>query len=355
VTDNRGIAGRRQRDRAGIRHNGEVSSTSGRVTIAEIAKSAGVSIPTVSKVINSKPGVSDATRLRVSALLREFDYEPRRSSPHLMLELVLGEFTSPWSSALVPAVEQAAFDEGYGISVSRIRRGTGDRWLEMLSSRSSDGVIFAAVHIEEVQRERLAGLGLPIVVIDPSEGPRARTATIGVTHWRGAYSATEHLIQLGHRELAMIAGPAGILFSQARVDGFRAAAATAGITIDPARVVNADFNYEEGRDAALGLLASADPPTAIFAASDEQAFGVYEAARQRGIPIPQELSVIGFNDVPIAQWAAPPLTTVREPLDEMARQAVATVLALGAGQPEGPAMELSTELIVRDSCAAPSR
>jgi LacI family transcriptional regulator len=325
------------------------------VTIAAIAQSAGVSIPTVSKVINGKPGVSDATRIRVSALLREFDYEPRRSSPHLMLELVLGEFTSPWSSALAPAVEQAAFDEGYGVSISRIRRDTGDRWLEMLSSRNSDGLIFAAFMPGEAQRERIAELGLPFVVIDPSEAPRARTATIGVTHWRGAYSATEHLIELGHRDIAMIAGPAGLLFSQARVDGFRAAAATAGIPVDAARVVNADFSYEEGRDAGLELLASRTPPTAIFAASDEQAFGVYEAARQRGVGIPRELSVVGFNDVPIAQWAAPPLTTVREPLDEMARLAVTTVLALAGGQVAGPAMELSTELIVRESTASPGR
>jgi len=324
-----------------------------RVTIADIAQRAGVSIPTVSKVINSKPGVSDGTRERVHALLREFDYEPRRTTPSMMLELVLGEMNSPWSSALVPAVEEAAYEEGYGVALSRIRPAPDGRWLDMLSARNGDGVIFAAVSVDAALSSRLASIGVPYVVIDPMESPRATTPTIGVTHWRGAYVATDHLIRLGHRELAMIAGPADVIFSRARVDGFRAAASEGGVAVPDARVAFTDFGYEAGRDAALGLLSQESRPTAIFAASDEQAFGAYEAARQLDLPIPERLSVVGFNDVPIAQWAAPPLTTVREPIAQMARLAVSAVVGGPASRSNPIAVELATELVVRGSTAPP--
>lgn len=324
------------------------------MTIADIAERAGVSIPTVSKVLNAKPGVSDATRERVGALLREFDYEPRRSTPSRMIELVLGEMESPWATTLVPAVEAAAYDEGYGVTITRIRDAPDDRWFDMLSARSGDGIIFAAVPVHRVLSQRLAALAAPYVVIDPMESPRRATPSIGVTHWRGAYVATTHLIELGHSEIGMIAGPADVIFSRARVDGFRAAASEAGITIPDNRVKYADFGYSAGRDAAIGLLSAEPRPTAVFAASDEHALGVYEAARRFGLRIPTDLSVVGFNDVALAEWAAPPLTTVREPIGEMARLAVTAVLNLAAGGAPTPAVELATELVVRESTAPPA-
>ncbi|SDU85071.1 LacI family DNA-binding transcriptional regulator [Jiangella alkaliphila] len=323
-----------------------------RVTIADIARMARVSVPTVSKVINGKPGVSDRTRARITGLLREHEYEPRRSTSTKMIELVLGELTSPWSTALVTAVEEAAFDQGMGLTLSRLRPEAEDRWLEMLANRSVDGLVFAVVQVTARQRAHLEELRLPYVVIDPGEAPAGtRVPTIGVTHWRGAHQATRHLLELGHRELAMIAGPADVMFSQARVDGFRAAAVGAGVELPPARVRHTEFGYDAGRDAALELLAASPRPTAIFAASDEQALGVYEAARLRGVRIPEDLSVIGFNDAPIAEWAAPPLTTVREPIRDMARLAVAAIRSLAAGEPEVPTVELATELVIRQSTA----
>ncbi len=330
------------------------SDVAGRVTIADIARMALVSVPTVSKVINGKPGVSDQTRARIAGLLREHEYEPRRSTASKMIELVLGELTSPWATALVTAVEEAAFDQGMGLTLSRLRPEAEDRWLEMLAGRPVDGLIFAVVRVSERQRAHLDELRLPYVVIDPGEAPDGtRVPTIGVTHWRGAHQATRHLLELGHRELAMISGPADVLFSQARADGFRAAAMGAGVDLPPARVQHTEFSYEAGRDAALELLAASPRPTAIFAASDEQALGVYEAARLRGIRIPEDLSVIGFNDAPIAEWAAPPLTTVREPIGDMARLAVSAIRSLAAGERDVPTVELATELVVRQSTAPP--
>jgi len=330
-----------------------VSISSSRVTIADIARIAGVSTPTVSKVLNGKPGVSESTRERVSGLLREHEYEPRRSTPNGVIELVLGELDSPWSSSLVKAVEEAAFNADMGVVLSRQRAGTDEKWLDMIASRDSDGVVFGAVESTPSQRARLAEIGLPFVMVDPHSSQSLDIATVGITHWRGAHSATEYLISLGHTQLAMVGGPLVMLYSQARADGFRAAAASASIAVSATSIVHTEFGYAEGRDAALELLSADSAPTAIFAASDEQALGVYEAARRLGLRIPEDLSVVGFNDAPIASWASPPLTTVREPLQEMANQAVSLLRRLIDGGSVGAAIELATELVIRESTAAP--
>jgi LacI family transcriptional regulator len=326
-----------------------------RATISEVARSAGVSLPTVSKVLNGRPGVSDATRERVSGLLREHGFAPRRPAGHAAgeIELVMRELESPWSVSIVRAIEDAAYEVGLGVVLSMVRPDAPDRWLEMLSSRYSRGVVFGVVEVTREQRERLTELNLPTVVIDPEGNQPVATPAVGIAHWRGAYDATDHLIKLGHERIATIGGPLSLLCSRARTDGFRAAAANAGITVDPQLITHTNFDNDSGREAAEQLLGMDNPPTAIFAASDEQALGVYEAARRAGLRIPDDLSVVGFNDAALAHWASPPLTTVREPIDEMARHAVDLLLRLTAGQTIGPSVELATELIVRDSTAAP--
>ncbi|MCU1530212.1 MAG: Transcriptional regulator, LacI family, partial [Frondihabitans sp.] len=184
--------------------------------------------------------------------------------------------------------------------------------------------------------------------------PAGDTITVGVTHWRGARAATDHLVQLGHQRIAMISGPRDLLFSQARVDGFRAALGSAGLTVADDYVVATEYGFGAGRDAAIELLDVVPRPTAIFAASDEQALGVYEAARLAGLRIPNDLSVVGFNDVPIAEWASPPLTTVREPIRDAARESVRLLRAQMGGGGEASAVELVTDFIVRESTAPPA-
>ncbi len=316
-----------------------------RVTFADIAREAGVSVPTVSKVLNGKPGVSPSTRRRVSELLQAHDYSPRRSNPRGVVELVLGEFTSPWSAALVSAMELAASESGSGLCVSR---AGSPGWLDSVLERRSDGVVFAVVEVTSEQRQRLRDSRRPFVLIDPGTAPIAGVPTIGVTNWQGAFVETEHLVSLGHRRLAMIAGPSDMLFSVARADGFRAAVVAAGMPAP--EVVHTEFGYEAGRDAAVRLLAGRNRPSAIFAASDEQAMGVYEAARRAKLRIPEDLSVVGFNDVDFARWAAPPLTTVREPIHDIARQAISSLQAL-ASDDRVPAVELLTQLVIRESTA----
>ncbi|BDZ47968.1 transcriptional regulator [Frondihabitans sucicola] len=328
-------------------------SIADRTTIAEIAKLAGVSVPTVSKVINGKPGVSNAKRLTITQLLHEHEYEPRRSAPTGVIAVVFGELSSPWSLALVSALERVAFDNDMGMLLTVMRPGTGE-WVDMLGGKNVDGVIFAAVEVAPSDQERFRQLELPTVLVDPRTLPDSGTVTVGVTHWRGARAATDHLVDLGHQRIAMISGPRHLLFSQARVDGYRAALRSADIVVPEDYIVATEYGFAAGREAALDLLKRTPRPTAIFAASDEQALGIYEAARLSGLRIPADVSVVGFNDVPIAEWASPPLTTVREPIFDTAREAIRLLRVEMAEAGEAVAVELVTDLIIRESTAAPT-
>jgi LacI family transcriptional regulator len=327
------------------------TASTDRVTIADIAVAAGVSVPTVSKVLNDRPGVSASTRARITALLEEHEYTPRRSTTTGMIALVLGELTSPWSVALVGALEEAAHVSGLGMILTRMRSSVDESWIDLITARAVDGVVFGVVEMSATQKKRMEELGVPYVVIDPRVMQSTDTPTVGITHWRGAWAATEHLIGLGHRRIAMVSGPLDLVFSRARVDGYRAALSSAGISVPDDYLVETEFGYEGGRAGAERVLALPTPPSAIFAASDEQALGVYEAARLNGMRIPEDLSVVGFNDVPIAQWASPPLTTVHEPIDDTARESVRILRQLIDGVPTAAAVELATEVVVRQSTA----
>jgi LacI family transcriptional regulator len=193
------------------------------------------------------------------------------------------------------------------------------------------------------------------VVIDPVDLPDTDLASVGATNWAGGLAATEHLLSLGHRRIAAIGGPREMLCTQARIDGYRAALERAGVEFDRRLVLYGDFRHEGGFRASRDLLAMADRPTAIFAGSDQQAMGAYEAARQAGLQIPRDLSVVGFDDLPLCQWLSPPLTTVRQPLEEMGRLAARTLFQQLDGEPlVSPRIELATDLRVRLSTAPPA-
>ena len=330
-----------------------------RVTIAAIADAAGVSVPTVSRVLNGRTDVSPETRDRVERLLREHGYRRRNSrQPERarLIDLVFNDLDSPWAVELLRGVEDVAHAAGVGTVVSAVhRRSTSTReWLQNMRARSSDGVIFVISDVTAPIHTQLQRLHIPAVVIDPAGGSMAGVPTVGATNWAGGLSATEHLISLGHRRIGLVAGPKELLCSRARLDGYRAALESAGIGVDDALIAPGDFYHESGFTSGTQLLGLPDPPTAIFASSDQMALGVYEAARQHGLRVPVDLSVVGFDDLPVARWSSPPLTTVRQPLAEMGGLAARTVLRIARGETvETPRLELATELIVRDSTAAP--
>ena len=327
-----------------------------RVTAAQIAREAGVSVPTVSRVLNGHADVSPETRARVEQLLDARGYRRRtRQRPAVRLvDLVFPDLDSIWAVEIIRGVSEAARAEGVGTVVSAVhgRVDSTREWLRNVRERDCDEVIFVTSHVQPALREDLRTLAVPVVVIDPTGGPERDGPTIGATNWAGGYAATRHLLDLGHRRIGLIAGPPRLLCSRARSDGYRSALEEAGVPATADLVVEGDFSHESGFEQGGRLLGRPDPPTAVFAASDQMALGLYEALRKRGLRVPDDVSVVGFDDLPVARWASPPLTTVRQPLAEMGALAARTALRLVRGETLAtPRLELATELVVRDSSA----
>jgi LacI family transcriptional regulator len=329
-------------------------------TIAFIAERTGVSVPTVSKVVNGRADVSPETRRRVEAALLEHGYRrlarSRARSP--LLEVIFNELESEWALEIVRGVERVAGRNDLAVVISEMQgRGTPGRgWFEGVLARRPMGVIAVFSELTDAVRERLRANDIPFVVVDPTGEPLHDTPSVGATNWNGGLTATRHLIALGHRRIGVIGGPDWILCSRARVDGFRAAMDEAGVPVDAAIVSHGAFHVDEGIDRGRALLQAAHPPTAIITGNDLQALGVYQAARELRLHIPEDISVVGFDDLPVARWVSPPLTTIRQPLVEMAVTAAELALSLARGEtPIQPRVELATELVVRESTAAPRR
>jgi DNA-binding LacI/PurR family transcriptional regulator len=326
------------------------------VTIASIAESAGVSIPTVSKVLNGRSGVSPDTRARIEELINRYGYRKPAAGRNNLVELVFRELESMWAVEIIRGVERVARRHRLGVLVSEfgLHDTTAPAWDDTVSRRPN--CVLSVAQLSEAGRDQLRAQGIPFVVFDPTIELPSDVPFVGATNWSGGRAATRHLVELGHRRIAMVAGPDRILCCRARLDGYRAAMEAVGQPVDPAFVVRAHLTREGGRAAAAGLLDRRDRPTAIFAANDLQALGVYQAAREAGLRIPEDLSVVGFDDLPVVAWVDPPLTTVHQPLTEMAVAATELALALGRGEAAPQiGLEIGTTLTVRASTAPPKR
>ena len=227
-------------------------------TIAFIAEQTGVSVPTVSKVINGRSDVSAATRLRVEAAIRHHGYvrSEGRARASRLIELIFHELETEWALSLVRGVERVAGRHELAIVISEMegRRTPGRGWIEGVLARRPAGVIAVFADLSESLRTQLAARGIPLVIVDPTGEPLHETPSIGATNWNGGLTATRHLLALGHERIAVIGGPAGILCSRARVDGFRAAMDAAGIAVRPELISHGEFAVEEGVERGLALL-----------------------------------------------------------------------------------------------------
>lgn len=315
-----------------------------------------MSVPTVSKVINGRTGVGAETRARIEALINEYGYRrPDSTGRADIMELVMSELESLWGLEIIRGVERTAREHHVGVVLSDFdQRPTETRgWVEDALARKPQCVVSVA-QLSQAQRDQLATRGIPYVVFDLAAELPDDAPYVGATNWLGGRSATRHLLDLGHRRIAMISGPDHVLCCQARLGGYRSALEAYGVPVDPGLIRRVNLCHEEGYAAARDLLDRPDRPTAIFTANDVQALGVYQAAREAGLRVPEDLSVVGFDDLPVVSWVDPPLTTVHQPLVEMA--AAATELALALGRGERPArlrIELVTSLAVRQSTGPP--
>lgn len=334
--------------------------TKHRPTIADAAREAGVSVPTVSKVLNGRADVAPGTRARVEAALAASRYKRRtpmpasRSAP--LLELVIHQADSAWAQEIIKGVDRVCGPARVGLVLSQFggSHRPSQGWIEDVVARRPLGVILVLSGLDDSQRAQLASRSIPFVIVDTDGEQPPGVPTVGSNNWNGGLTATRHLIGLGHTRIAVISGPADVLCSRARVDGYRTAHDEVGLQREPQLVRWGAFTADTGYEEAKHLLTLRIPPTAIFAGSDHQALGVIRAAYELGLRVPDDLSIVGYDNLPITQWLEPRLTTINQPLSEMAELAARTLLALARGTAAGPArVELATELVVRESTAPP--
>ena len=325
-----------------------------RTTLAMLAQEAGVSLSTISKVLNGHGDVSPDTRQRVEGLLDTRSYRRRGTANRdsTLLELVFSDLSNPWGSEIMTGVQEVAHEQGMSLvlSPSGVHHAPGPDWLPGVLRRRPAGVLLVTTDPTPRLRERLTSRSIPYAVIDPAGELPAGVPSVGSTNWAGGLAATRHLIGLGHTRIAAVSGLEHMLCSWARLDGFRSAMAAARLPVREDWVRMGDFLPSGGRAAAEDLFTGDDRPTAIFAGNDVQALGVIEVLEARGLRVPEDVSVVGYDDTDVALWSRPKLTTIHQPIRRMAGEAARIVLRLAAGEHvEQQRLELATHLVVRES------
>src|SRR5690242_10376179 len=337
---------------------------SNRLTIRQVANLAGVSTATVSRVINGRTEVSDRAREAVLRVVREHGYSTNRTARALsggrtgLVGVTTPVVHHSYFAVILDGAGEALYEQDMRMVLCPTHH-EHDReasLLERLMQGTTDGALLI---LPEESPDELAALhehGYRFVIADPLKQLDERVPTVSAAHSSGAGEAVEHLLSLGHRRIAHITGPRGWVATEERLRGYRAALAAAGILPDPELAPPAVPEFQTGREAAERLLDLPEPPTAILAFNDNIAIGAIQAARARGVRVPEDLSVVGFDDVEYATIVTPALTTVRQPLAEMGRTAVSLLTRLLDRQSfETLHVELATRLVVRDSTAPPPR
>ena len=330
------------------------------MTIRDIAELAGVSIATVSRAMNGRGDVADQTRALVREVARAHGYTPKRDARGLstgrtgLVGVTLPVIHPTYSSSIVASVAEALDEHDMRIVLCPTRH-EHDReisLLERLMHGTTDGAILVLPEESGSELRALVRRGYRFVVVDPGVRLADDVPTVSAAHSAGADQAVRHLLGLGHRRIAAITGPRRRMATEERLRGYYAAMAGAGVLPDPRLVAESNFTVEGGFDQTARLLALSDPPTAVFAFNDPLAIGAMRAARSLGLRIPEDLSIVGFDDTTEAEFVTPALTTVRQPLAEMGRTAVSILVRLLENQPyETAQLELATRLVVRGSTA----
>ncbi len=331
-----------------------------RITIREVARRAGVSYQTVSRVINNRPEVSEATRALVQRAIAELDYHPNAQAVGLsrnrsdIVGVITESVESRFFARIVNSIGVELQRQGRFMLLASTDVTTQPAMIDLLQrSRRIDGmIIILPLEASLEQAQQLARSRLPLVLVDLQYEIDANY--IAVNNFQGAYSATEHLIKLGHRRIGIICGRRDLPVGEIRLDGYRAALRYYGLPYDPELVVPGDFTHRAGEAGAAHFLGLAHRPTAIFACDDDMAFGAMRECRRHGLRVPEDISVIGFDDIPEASHSYPPLTTIRQPLQEMGRIAAEYVCrSIDGADPGRLQLTMATDLIVRHSTAPP--
>jgi len=332
------------------------------VTLLDVARLAGVSTATVSRALEKPQSVAQTTRARVMKAVVGCGYTPNIVARNLrrqetrLITILLADVTNPFFNEIVRGIEQVARENGYSVLLADSENDPGQEnaYGNLLATKRTDGMILLNGRLP-------VGLQLPAetsveapIVVACEYLPNIDLPTVQIDNVAAAKQATEHLLQLGHRRIGFITGPVWNVLSRDRLYGYRDAILEGGLAFDQALVVNGDFSIRSGIGATESLINLPSPPTAIFASNDEMAFGVIRAARDAALRVPEDISVVGFDDIRFAAFVDPPLTTVRQPGQEIGRRAMVHLIKILSGERVADRrILLPTELIVRGSTAAP--
>ncbi|MGW8249837.1 MAG: LacI family DNA-binding transcriptional regulator [Anaerolineales bacterium] len=333
-------------------------------TIRDVAKKAGVGLGTVSRVINESPKVSEATRLRVLQAIRELNYVPNPTARRLsmgktlVIAVIVPFFTRPAQLERLRGIENTLVESDYDLIIYNIETvQRRDACIQELPRKErADGVILISLSPRNEDLPYLVHTDIPIVLVDANHPSLNMLNRVIVEDVQGGRMATQHLIDLGHKRIGYISdfldNPFNFTSSRDRYNGYRQALTAAGITFQPELHRQGEHGRYEAYCLALEVLALPQPPTAIFAASDTQAMGVLQAARELGLHIPQDLSVIGYDDIEVAEYLG--LTTMRQRLYDSGQRGVELLLEILHNPNAKPKCEvMPTELIIRETTAPP--
>lgn len=333
-------------------------------TIKDVAEKAGVSISTVSHVINGTRFVSEELIQRVLTVMEELHYHPNTLAQGLRrgdtktIGLIVPDNSNPFFAEIAHTIEDLGFQNGYSVILCN-SHGDLDReatYLDLLISKQVDGVIFISAGSNPEHLGELISRNIPVVVAD-RDLEYDSVDVVLVNNEKGGYKATRYLLDLGHTKIACVTGPTELTPSAARYRGYLNALNGAGLSINDSYVITGDFQVDGGERAMLQLFALDSPPTAVFLCNDLMAFGAFRALRKLNRHVPEEISIIGFDDIKLASIITPALTTVAQPLSDLAKTAVNLLInrIQHGGDVKTERIILDPVLVVRDSCIYQAR
>ncbi len=330
-----------------------------RVTINDVARASGVSCSTVSRVLSGYEFVRETTRNRVMQAVEQLGFVANLQARSLasghsrIVGLVVPNLDNGYVGTITQGIDQELAHANFDLMLYTSHRHAGKEsfYVSAIANGLTEGLLLVAPLVPATYLDALHEQDLPYVLIDQAD-PTESSSVVEADNWQGAYEATRYLIQLGHTQIAFITGALQVRSAGDRLRGYRTALSDCGIPFREELVVEGDYQQQTGYEITRHLLQDVDsPPTAIFASNDLSAFGAMDAARECGLRIPDDISVIGFDDIPQASLVYPKLTTVRQPLVEMGQVAVKMLMERIEDQSRPPQqVALATQLVIRDSC-----
>lgn len=329
------------------------------VTIKDVAQTSGVSYATVSRVLSGYAFVKETTRQRVMAAVESSGYVANLHARSLVggrsqiIGLLVPNLDNNYVGTIMQGIDKALAQANYDLMLYTSHRHPSKEsfYVNAITSGLTDGLLLIAPLVPSTYLEELRDQDFPYVLIDQADITE-NSSVVEATNWQGAYDATKYLIQLGHTRIAFIRGASVVRSAEDRLQGYKAALADHGISILEELIIEGDFQQQTGYESATKLLQNLESlPTAIFASNDLSAFGAMEAVRKYGLRIPEDISIMGFDDIPQAASVHPRLTTVRQPLEDMGQVAVRMLLERINDPSNLPQrVTLATQLVIRDSC-----